>query len=159
MRHVRSGRTASGSAVASGLFCDEAHATTTDVNNHSATTRAEDAEIRLTGLDPVLEWHDAPLERASHKCLDDHSDSLSAADARGAESVALAASPQGVNQVRRDPRAGRGQRMAHRNGAAVHVELLARNLQFALDGAHLWRERDRKSTRLNSSHPSISYAV
>src|SRR5690348_18089847 len=30
---------------------------------------------------------------------------------------------------------------------------------FEVEGGHLAQRRDRKSTRLNSSHPSISYAV
>lgn len=71
-----------------------AQAAATNVNKDSATKWVkDDAEFRLTGMDPVLEWHDAPLERASHKCLDDHSDSLPTANTRRTESVALTGSP------------------------------------------------------------------
>jgi hypothetical protein len=48
------------------LLPDDAQAAAIDVNKQSAANRAEDdAGFRLTGMDPVLEWHDAPLERAS----------------------------------------------------------------------------------------------
>src|SRR5690348_18027868 len=39
------------------------------------------------------------------------------------------------------------------------VSLLRRVGLFRLWCLWWWRKRDRKSTRLNSSHPSISYAV
>src|SRR6266480_6917082 len=39
-----------------------------------------------------------------------------------------------------------------------HARRMARGAAITRD-AHVWRARDRKSTRLNSSHMSISYAV
>src|SRR6267154_5622756 len=47
---------------------------------------------------------------------------------------------------------------------AHHVDLILSRLQLPADAivdtlSGGWRRRDRKSTRLNSSHPSISYAV
>src|SRR5690348_17558624 len=39
-----------------------------------------------------------------------------------------------------------------------HIDELPAALDHELEGFALWL-RDRKSTRLNSSHPSISYAV
>src|SRR5438128_8355672 len=71
----------------------------------------------------------------------DHRRTLTAADAGGAEAEALFGAAQCVKQMDRDARAGRGERVTDGDGAAVHVRL------------------DRKSTRLNSSHGSISYAV
>src|SRR5690348_18457859 len=45
---------------------------------------------------------------------------------------------------------------AERNQGAVWISTFTRNLQSQISGE---LDRDRKSTRLNSSHPSISYAV
>src|SRR5438876_9136538 len=65
------------------------------------------------------------------------------------------------------------ERGAHRHAAAALVdgvplaagvrvgvvEFLAARPALRPEEHHLPRQRDRKSTRLNSSHPSISYAV
>src|SRR5690348_17817803 len=53
--------------------------------------------------------------------------------------------------------AGRARRRAGRSGRA-HGAILRRH-QGANRGRPPDRREDRKSTRLNSSHPSISYAV
>src|SRR2546427_3387354 len=143
----------------------------------------------------------------------DHRRSLAASNAGGAQAETLPRAPAGGGQVDRDARAGCRERVADRDGTAVHVGLGAVEPQFLLDGEVLRRKRlvhldeiellelhpsllerfagrgrradahvlgldprhgprhqpaqglqavgprDRKSTRLNSSHSQISYAV
>src|SRR5438876_4954789 len=52
----------------------------------------------------------------------------------------------------------RGVGLVFQNYALFRHMTVAENIEFALRVRHV-RARDRKSTRLNSSHPSISYAV
>src|SRR5438874_2584602 len=64
----------------------------------------------------------------------DHRRALAAADAGGAEAEALLGAAQRMEQVDRDASAGRGQRVADGDGAAVHVRLRAVEPQLLLDG-------------------------
>src|SRR2546426_4961545 len=47
----------------------------------------------------------------------------------------------------------------HTHQALHHIERCANHLHVLADGVHIGHGRDRKSTRLNSSHLVISYAV
>src|SRR5438067_2989356 len=58
--------------------------------------------------------------------LEEQRDALAPADTRRADTSPDAAPSHLVQEVRRDARARRGERMSHRDGAAVHVGLLAR---------------------------------
>src|SRR5438876_2149203 len=62
-------------------------------------------------------------------------------------------------RLRGDPQLGRF--WAHRgdDGVKREKQLLIDFLCASAGGPMYYRGRDRKSTRLNSSHPSISYAV
>src|SRR5690348_13769894 len=42
---------------------------------------------------------------------------------------------------------------------ALAIAVLVQAIGIGALGVRLWSDQDRKSTRLNSSHPSISYAV
>src|SRR2546427_367895 len=53
----------------------------------------------------------------------DHRRSLAASNAGGAQAETLPPAPQGVQQVDRDARAGCSERVADRDGTAVHVGL------------------------------------
>src|SRR2546427_5812745 len=93
----------------------------------------------------------APLERGG------------LADRAGATQVYLACHPfsQRLEHVtsRRlfaDRRAGRDRRAESRRLAIGHFSLERRRV---VDRRRGWERRDRKSTRLNSSHSQISYAV
>src|SRR5437764_2359609 len=66
---------------------------------------------------------------------------LAASDAGGAQAEALPPAPQGVKQVDGDARAGRGERVADRDGTAVHIGLGAVEPQLLLDGEVLGRKR------------------
>src|SRR3712207_7829924 len=70
------------------------------------------------------------------------------------------------SQRAEDHAAGRAERVAHGDRAAVDVDLLHVEVHVADEAQHDRGERlvdldevDRKSTRLNSSHANISYAV
>src|SRR5205085_10348435 len=52
-----------------------------------------------------------------------------------------------------------GVRLFHRTSAANRPRILADPAKPRLDRENIPRNRDRKSTRLNSSHSQISYAV
>src|SRR5918995_5883223 len=73
--------------------------------------------------------------------LDDYGDSLSAADAGGAQPEALTLCTQCMQKVRRDagPRCGQG--VTDRDGAAVNVEPLSWELELGLHRACLRCER------------------
>src|SRR2546430_2817446 len=71
----------------------------------------------------------------------DHRRPLAAPDASGAQSEPQLAPSQGVKQVDGDARAGRSERMADRDGAAVHVGLGAVEPQLLLDREVLRRKR------------------
>ena len=73
--------------------------------------------------------------------LDHEGDALSAADAERGQPVAEAAGAQRVEQRDQDARAGRADRVAERDGAAVHVHALGVQLQLAQDGQALRGER------------------
>src|SRR5207244_7541080 len=73
--------------------------------------------------------------------FDDHRRALAAADAGRAEPEPLLVAAQGVEEVDRDARAGGGERMADRDGAAVDVGLLAVETQLLFDGEVLRGER------------------
>src|SRR4051812_19016410 len=60
----------------------------------------------------------------SSGAFDDHGDALAAADARAGEAVALLAAPQFVQKCQHESRSGRCERMAERDRAVVHVQLL-----------------------------------
>src|SRR5690242_21560332 len=47
----------------------------------------------------------------------------------------------------------------HRLGSVMHMYMSADNSIFPFDDFQCYKQKDRKSTRLNSSHMSISYAV
>src|SRR5256885_677795 len=68
------------------------------------------------------------------ECFHDHRRALAAADAGGAEAEALLGAAQRVEQVDRDASAGRGERVADGDGAAVHVRLRTVEPQLLLDG-------------------------
>ena len=72
--------------------------------------------------------------------LDDHRDALAAADAGGAEPVAAAAAAELMQQVQGDAGAAGAERVAERDGAAVHVGPLAVEAQLLLDRQVLRRE-------------------
>src|SRR3712207_9363336 len=57
------------------------------------------------------------------------------------------------------PGAGRGLRLRVRPGDARPVTVPGRREQGVRRGRVVWGVPDRKSTRLNSSHANISYAV
>src|SRR2546427_2757702 len=57
-------------------------------------------------------------------------------------------------RVERHQRAARGAHVEHRQGCRVALEP-----RFELEDHPVLVRRDRKSTRLNSSHSQISYAV
>src|SRR2546430_3257057 len=71
----------------------------------------------------------------------DHRRPLAASDAGGTQAETLPPAPQGVKQVDRDARAGRSERVANRDGTAVHVGLGAVEPQLLLDGEVLRRKR------------------
>ena len=73
--------------------------------------------------------------------LDDDGDALPAADARRADGELLATTAQLVDEVRRDARARRAERVAERDRAAVDVGPLAVEAELLLDGEVLRRER------------------
>src|SRR5437764_1619177 len=75
------------------------------------------------------------------ECFHDHRRALAAADAGGAEAEALLGAAQRVEQVDRDASAGGGERVADRDGAAVHVRLRTVEPQLLLDGEILRGER------------------
>src|SRR6476469_11071919 len=72
--------------------------------------------------------------------FDDDRRALPAADAGGAQAVPSAAPAERVQQVRGDPRAARAERMAQRDGAAVHIGALAVEHELPLDHQVLGRE-------------------
>ncbi len=80
----------------------------------------------------------------SLQILHDHRDALAAADARRGQPVLRFAAPQFVQQRNHQPRAGRSQRMAQRNRAAVHVDLVA------IEAQALFRPPDTVRRRLRS---------
>src|SRR2546430_3426488 len=71
----------------------------------------------------------------------DHRRSLAASNAGGAQAETLPPAPQGVQQVDGDARAGCSERVADRDGTAVHVGLGAVEPQLLLDGEVLRRKR------------------
>src|SRR5438094_9490961 len=71
----------------------------------------------------------------------DHRRPLTAPDACGAKAETLAPAPQGVEQVDGDARAGRSERVADRDGTAVHGGLGAVEPQLLFDGEVLRRKR------------------
>ena len=87
------------------------------------------------------------LSHRPSSSLDDHRDSLAAADARGGEAVARLAAPQLEHQGQQQPRAGGAQRMAERDGAAVDVGALAVEAELLLDREVLARRRPRSPRR------------
>src|SRR5437879_11955784 len=78
---------------------------------------------------------------SGREAFHDHRRSLAATDAGRAQAETLVTPPQGVEQVDGDARAGRSQRVADRDGAAVHVGLGAIEPQLLLDREVLGRER------------------
>src|SRR5688500_16157156 len=69
--------------------------------------------------------------------LDDHRNPLPAADARGSQPVALLAAAQLVQDREHETRAGRAERMAERDRAAVDVELLHVEVELFRNGKDL----------------------
>src|SRR5664279_1643881 len=69
--------------------------------------------------------------------FNDHRDPLTTADAGRAEPIPLASGLERVQEMRADARARRGERMAHRNRAAVDVEFIAIDAEPALHRAYL----------------------
>src|SRR5205814_10380731 len=69
--------------------------------------------------------------------------------------------PEGHEQTTRQPirNAHEKRHPDERNEPRVHVEPVCRDVRAREEEHHEHRERDRKSTRLNSSHLGISYAV
>src|SRR5688500_6764850 len=72
--------------------------------------------------------------------LDRHRDALTPADAGGPDTIPSAAAAKLVKQMCRDPRPGRAQRVTDRDGPAVHVGLLARQLELLRHRQVLRRE-------------------
>ena len=82
-----------------------------------------------------------PLHQAVSHPLQQEGDALAAADAGRADGVLLVPLAQQVHQVGGDARAGGGQRVAQRDGAAARVQLGRVQLQLALARNRLRRER------------------
>src|SRR6266478_5506902 len=73
--------------------------------------------------------------------LEEQRDPLPTADAGRSDAAARTPPPHLVQQVRRDPRSGSGQRAPHRDGPPVDVGAIARQAQVLLHRQVLGRER------------------
>src|SRR6266545_801112 len=75
------------------------------------------------------------------QCFDRECDAVATAQAQRRDAALLAAAAQRVDQRGEHVRAARPNRMADRDGAAVHVHLCGFDPEFALQGYDLHRER------------------
>src|SRR4051812_32747917 len=96
--------------------------------NVSSSTSARESSPRSLGFQS---WNRSGTKRILRR-LQEQRDALAAADAGGADAALQVAPPHLVEQVRGDARAGGAERMAHGDGAAVHVGAVAREPQLLL---------------------------
>src|SRR5699024_11957439 len=68
--------------------------------------------------------------------------------------------PDGQTALSNDAVQAAVAKMNTKTGEALYIQGALQTINIGYGGmANYWREADRKSTRLNSSHVSISYAV
>src|SRR5205085_11955717 len=77
----------------------------------------------------------------SAQAFQDHRHAVTAAATDGLQAELLVVEPQRVDQRGRDPRAGHAERVADRDRAAVHVQLVQWNVQFLVGRDDLRGER------------------
>src|SRR5712691_12874965 len=86
--------------------------------------RQDRTELHIARLENVQGLSHAP---PSLHCLDQHGAALPAADALGGDALLDAEPPHRVDEVQHDAVAAGADRMAEANGAAVDIELVARD--------------------------------
>src|ERR1700733_1915160 len=75
------------------------------------------------------------------EALEDRGHALPAADAHGLQAEGLVVELEAVEDGGGDPRPGHAERVAHRDGAAVHVQLVDVDAQLPVGRDDLGRER------------------
>src|SRR6204780_4978411 len=90
----------------------------------------------LMPWNPHLNTPSASGHRLSVESLDDHGHALAAADAHGFQADGLVPGDQAVEEGGGDPGAGHAERVAQRDGAAVHVEPVDVDAELAVGGNH-----------------------
>src|SRR5208337_5061985 len=95
-------------------------------SSNSRNSLAIAADQGLPGAESLCAWLVEPL--------DDHGHALAAADAHGFQADGLVPGDQVVEQGGGDPGAGHAERVAQRDGAAVHVEPVDVDAELAVGG-------------------------